>query len=164
MVVWDGMFPGATDFDAAIHSSTSFDSIQGPPARPLEFPAPSVHRGTRCSTVALDHLTGRIYPIKNVLMRVSGSPQRAFLIKKTLSKSVYGVIRLCVILKRRTTQDSASKDNGRRRNSFGMIRDEDAEWESTEELAVVKVCARIVDPLFGLDDIASGLGSHACAP
>ena len=144
MVIWDGAFPveGPSDSDAAMYASLSFDSIAsaGPPARPLEFPAPSVHRGTRCSSVALDHRTGRIYPVRNVLLRLSGTPQQAYLIKKTISKSVYGVIRLCVILKRRTTQHSEMNEtNGRRRHAFNMILDEDAEWESTEELAVVKV-------------------------
>lgn len=143
MVIWDGVFPGegATDSDATMHASLSFDSIAsaGPPSRPLEFPAPSVHRGTRCSAVALDHRTGRIYHIKNVLMRAS-SPQSAYLIKKTISKSVYGVVRLCVILKPRTPQNKVNNEaNERRRRPNGMIRDEDAEWESTEDLAVVKV-------------------------
>jgi serine/threonine protein kinase len=69
-------------------------------------------------------------------MRVSGTPQQAFLIKKTISRSVYGVIRLCVILKRRENHKK-EQQNGRRGHCFG-IRDEDAEWESTEDLAVVK--------------------------
>ena len=149
MVIWDGVFPveGPTYSETAARTSFSFDSIQGPPAPPLEFPAPSVHRGARCNTVALDHRKGRIYAIKNVLMRVSGTPQQAFLIKKTISKSVYGVIRLCVVLKRRSpTNFSKDDSSGRRRHSYGSIRDEDAVWESTEELAVVKVCISIVDP------------------
>lgn len=165
MVIWDGAFPSVDPIeisDAAMHASLSFDSVasSGPPARPLEFPAPSVHRGARCSTVALDHRTGRIYPIKNVLMRVSGSPQRAFLIKKTISKSVYGVIRLCVVLKRRKTPDKDTEPpSGRRRRSYGVIRDEDAEWESTEALAVVKVRfkGRGEFAFFGRDDQHVGL-------
>lgn len=128
--------------------------------RPLDsiLTAPLVHRGVRCSTVALDHRTGRIYPIKNVLLRVNGNPNRAYLIKKSLSKSVYGVIRLCVVLKRRTGQKNNDDKHRRGRRNYGVIRDEDAEWESTEELAVVKVRSFILlresweTAKFGRDD------------
>ena len=44
-----------------------------------------------------------------------------------------------MILKRRQNVAKKEQQNGRRGHSFGMVRDEDAEWESTEELAVVKV-------------------------
>lgn len=140
MVVWDET-EGEYDSDAGMHAALTYDQIAaaGPPARPLEFPMPSVNRGERCFTIALDHRTGRLHPIKNVLMRVSPNsprPTRAYLIKKTLSKSVYGVIKSAVVLKRRNIPPAPEI---RRRRSYGMIRDEDAEWESTEELAVVKV-------------------------
>ena len=80
MVIWDGIFPGeGPSDDPHIHESFSFESVSFPAARPLEFPAPTVHRGARCSTVALDHRTGRIHPIKNVLMRVSETPPTGIL-------------------------------------------------------------------------------------
>lgn len=141
MVVWnepEGPYEDSTE--AGMHATLTYDRIAsaGPPARPLEFPTPAVHRGARCSTVAVDHRTGRLYPVKNVLMRLSPNsrpPNRAYLIKKTLSKSVYGVVKSAVVLKRRDIPHDAKQ----RHPHTGVIRDEDAEWESTEELAVIKV-------------------------
>ena len=149
MVLWDET-EGENDSDAGMHAALTYDQIAaaGPSARPLEFPTPSVHRGERCFTFALDHRTGRLHPVKNVLMRVSPNshpPTQAYLIKKTLSKSVYGVIKSAVVLKRRNIPPAPDV---RRRRSYGMIRDEDVEWESTEELAVVKVSAECVGSSF----------------
>jgi hypothetical protein len=141
MVVWnepEGPYEDSTE--AGMHAALTYDRIAsaGPPARPLEFPTPAVHRGARCSTVAVDHRTGRFYPVKNVLMRLSSDSRptnRAYLIKKTLSKCVYGVVKSAVVLKRRHIPQDAKRWHPH----TGVIRDEDAEWESTEELAVIKV-------------------------
>ena len=165
MVLW-GETEAAYDAEAGLHAALSYDCVAaaGPAARPLEFPTPTVNRGARCDVAALDHRTGRLHPIKNVLMRVSthsGSPvqpQRAYLIKKTISKSVYGVIRICVVLKRRDVQPVQTDATVRRRRSNGMIRDEDTEWESTEELAVVKVRSARGWFVGSSDTVGTGLG------
>eukprot|EP00540_Astrosyne_radiata_P014364 CAMPEP_0116836318 /NCGR_PEP_ID=MMETSP0418-20121206/8032_1 /TAXON_ID=1158023 /ORGANISM="Astrosyne radiata, Strain 13vi08-1A" /LENGTH=374 /DNA_ID=CAMNT_0004466079 /DNA_START=176 /DNA_END=1300 /DNA_ORIENTATION=- len=67
---------------------------------------------------------------------------KAYLIKKKLCKSIYGVIRLCVVLRRREIPAIHPDPMLRRRpRNPGMIRDQDVEWESTEELCVIKVSA-----------------------
>eukprot|EP00541_Cyclophora_tenuis_P005719 CAMPEP_0116542362 /NCGR_PEP_ID=MMETSP0397-20121206/978_1 /TAXON_ID=216820 /ORGANISM="Cyclophora tenuis, Strain ECT3854" /LENGTH=452 /DNA_ID=CAMNT_0004066371 /DNA_START=1 /DNA_END=1359 /DNA_ORIENTATION=+ len=141
------------DHDIGIHAVLTYDAVAsaGLPSRPLEFPNPTVHKGARLTVGALDHRTGRIYNVKNVLMRTkssskgnlhnnqnNGPTNRAYVIKKKVSKSIYGVIRLCVVLRRRAIIHPQQQLRRRRRDD-GLPRDEDVEWESTEELCVVKV-------------------------
>ena len=139
------------DYDSGIHAALAYDAVAsaGPPSRPLEFPNPTVHRGKRITVTALDHRTGRIHNVNNVLFRTkssssmgsnngnTGPVDRAYVIKKKISKSIYGVIRLCVVLKRRRVIYPEAQL--RRRRKTDQLRDEDVEWESTEELCVVKV-------------------------
>lgn len=97
----------------------------GPAARPLEFPMPTVQRGIRCTLRAYDHRSGKTHSVKNVLM-TDHDAQEGYLIRKKVARSIYGVIRQCVVLKRRTRQQR-------------QIASEDVEWESTDELVVIKV-------------------------
>ena len=141
------------DHIASYHASLSYENVAaaGPPARPLEFPTPCVHRASRSTEKALDHRNGKIYSVSNVLMRserypASGvqrcKPDRAYLIKKKIGTSPYGVTRLCVVLRRREVRASLSdpKHPARQRRECGRLKDEDTIWESTDELVVVKVC------------------------
>lgn len=142
MVVWEdaeGLLEQLIDGDAK-HARLSYEQIEasGPAARPLEFPTPKVDRGARCIVTALDHRTGRLYPVKNVLMTIeSPQPQRSYLIRKTIARSEYGCVKSAVVLKRRNLPPLPA--NGRRRQSYGMVLDEEAEWESTEEVVAIKV-------------------------
>ena len=160
----------------------------GLPARPLEFPNPTVHRGKRTSTKALDHRTGRVHAVNNVLIKTtpaglvaSGNahlpadahlsahlpqqqqqqkqqpqqePEKAYLIKKKLCRSIYGVVRLCVVLRRRPRLSGSSHRQRAIERQFNRsaddvlfsrsrtappLEEEEVEWVSTEELCVVKV-------------------------
>lgn len=86
----------------------------GPPAQPLEFPAPAVYRGARITVNGCDHRTGKFHRVKNVLVRLperGGSrgrrrtiphvPNRGYCIRRKICDTVYGSVRLCVVMKRR---------------------------------------------------------------
>lgn len=123
-----GHFDG---FDTTINYSTVKSA--GPAASPLEFPTPTVGKGCRMTARALDHRTGRIHNLNNILICIGpDEPEEAYLIQKRIGKSVYGAVRQCVVLKRRR------KGEG----SCGTLSDEDdkeVEWISTDRLVAVKV-------------------------
>jgi len=136
----------------------------GPPARPLDFPAPEVFRGERVDLRARDHKSGRIHHLKNVLLRSGGMrnnnnnnnrrrprndaaaaatmtfDSRAYFETKQLSKTVYGCVNLCIVLKR---IDGTSAAPEGARNPDDDDDDDDGspsiEWESTDLLAAVKI-------------------------
>jgi hypothetical protein len=105
----------------------------GPAARPLEFPTPTVRRGFRCAVRAVDHRSGKVHTVKNVLFR-KGSNE-AYLIRKKIARSIYGTIFHSVLMKRRTIHE--------RRESRHEL-DEGIEWISTEQIVAVKV--RTISP------------------
>ena len=107
--------------------SISYSSVRaaGPPARPLEFPMPTVSDGFRSTIKAYDQRSGKVHVVNNVLM-AGPDAERGYLIRRKIAKSVYGVVRLCVVMNRRRARD------GRQSN-------EDVVWESTDHLVVVKV-------------------------
>jgi len=104
----------------------------GPAARPLEFPTPTVHRACRKTCRALDHRTGRIYKLNNVLLH-SGTkhPQEAYLIRKKIAKSIYGVVRICVVLKPRR--------KGEKNWELSEEDDRDVKWISTDRIVAIKI-------------------------
>jgi hypothetical protein len=129
-------------------ASQSHEDVQGAgtPALPLDFPTPNVHRCTYRDTTAMDHRHGRVYQVR-VLTRLRGSSggigrhsgsdsgsssdatknatAAAYLMKKKLCSTVYGSIRLCVVL--------------RKRHKFHCGGVQEAEWISTDEFVAVKV-------------------------
>ena len=99
----------------------------GPAANPLEFPTPTVTPCVRLNTIkAYDHHSGKVHHVCNAIM--APNSQHAYLVREKLAKSTYGVIRQCVVLKRRSHRD--------RRSLYG-----DVEWESTDKLVAIKVSA-----------------------
>lgn len=121
----------------------------GPAVRPLEFPTPRVHRASCISARARDHTTGRSTVCTSLLVRVGAaarayegshhhSNERAYLMKKKLSKSTYGSIRLCVVLRRRQLGDGSGDDNDNVDIDIDTEEDADVEWESTDELVALK--------------------------
>jgi serine/threonine protein kinase len=115
------------------HASLTYDDLEdcGQPVRPLEFPTPVVYDGVLADLVAADHRTGIEYPLKNVLRRKDSSAQRAYLIKKKLAKSIYGAVKLAVVLERR-------EDEEREGNN---VLDKQAQWRSTGEFVAIKCSA-----------------------
>lgn len=150
MVVWEEEV--ALNCETGLHAALTYDAVvaAGPPARPLEFPTCTVHRGLVVTVPAIDHRTGLIHNAKNVLMRVghmSGGaftpPDTAYLMRKQVAKSIYGVVYVCVVLKRRSPPSRAHTPRTTRIHRASRfdntIRDEDVEWESTEDLVAAKV-------------------------
>lgn len=73
----------------------------GPPAQPLDFPTPVVHKAAFVSALALDHRQGRVYDV-NILCRTSANVSKVgYLIKKKIARSTYGSVQLCIVLRRR---------------------------------------------------------------
>lgn len=129
----------AEDADNDVHAALRYDEIAnaGPPARPLDFPAPTVFRCEKVDIQARDHRSGTIHYLSNVIVRSEndrfGRPaDTAYLVKKKLGKSIYGSIRLCIVLKR--CYPSAQRTEKR----LDDLNSEFVEWESTDLQAVIK--------------------------
>ena len=112
-----------------MHADLSYDDVvaAGPPARPLDFPAPTVHRCKSVDIHARDHRSGTIHFLRNVIVQTENAG-RAYFVTKKLSKAVYGTVRLCIILTR------IEGSEGRADSDAPFI-----EWESTDLLAAVKI-------------------------
>lgn len=153
------------DTKTAAHAKLTYNEVvaAGPPARPLEFPAPTVHRGARVPVNVFDKKTREIRMVKNVIVRardMATNPDqqpeisRAYCIRRKISDAIYGSVRLCVVLKRQETvhpdEMSASVSSGGSRldcscdddweRDSGTDFDAGSEvWEVTDEIVVVKV-------------------------
>lgn len=127
-------FPG-DDHALGLHADLSYDDVvaAGPAARPLDFPAPSVARCVNIDVHARDHRSGTIHFLRNVIVRTDGTPETAFFVTKKLGKTVYGSIRLCIVLKRLERGESQGPEDRQDANSPVI------EWESTDLQAAVKI-------------------------
>jgi hypothetical protein len=121
------------DHSLGLHADLSYDDVAaaGPAARPLDFPAPSVARCQNIDVHAKDHRSGTIHFLRNVIVRTE-NPENAYFVTKKLGKTVYGSIRLCIVLKRRKGLDRVPED---RQDSDSVA----VEWESTDLQAAVKI-------------------------
>ncbi|KAL3911861.1 MAG: hypothetical protein SGARI_001436 [Bacillariaceae sp.] len=166
------------------HASLRYDDVAaaGAPARPLDFPAPTVHRATFTDIAARDHRSGSVHHLKRVLVRAQrtnntaasnshshnhhnnasptyGQPDTAYLPTKKLSKTVYGSMKLCIVLKRidkskqiakqakkqnrkrqedRQDADDLNTDDDLTASTSGSSSTENVEWESTDYLVAIK--------------------------
>lgn len=138
------------DHGYAEHAALTYDEIEeaGPPARPQEFPTPFLHDGIRTTIRAKDHRTHGVRVVKNVLMALSNTEDtlqsptqdpnivdKAYLLKKRISRSAYGNRYLSVVLKRRSTHDD---DMNNEKVPEEMLMDA-VQWESTEEFVTITV-------------------------
>jgi serine/threonine protein kinase len=131
-----------------LHAGLRYDDVvaAGPACRPLDFPAPTVFRSEFVDLQARDHRSGTVHNLKRVLIRSSaacGIPSdTAYLLTKKLGKSVYGSVRLCIVLKRVDKEawlhndDRGAKED---RQDDDDDSKESVEWESTDYLAAVKI-------------------------
>ncbi len=117
-----------------LHADLSYDDVvaAGPPARPLDFPAPTVLRCKNTDVHARDHRSGTIHFLRNVIFRADDA-DTAYFVTKKLGKSVYGSIRLCIVLRRR--QRSSTHRVEERQDT----QTPEVEWESTDLQAAIKV-------------------------
>lgn len=119
-----------------LHAELRYDDVEraGPAARPLDFPAPTVHRCQNIHVHARDHRSGTIHYLKSVLVRTDYT-ERAYFVTKKLSRTVFGTIRLCVVLKR---LHPILDDNMEERQDSSLHHPQ-IEWESTDLQVAVKI-------------------------
>ena len=124
--------------DDNLHAALRYDEIasSGAPARPIEFPAPTVYRCEQVDIQARDHKSGTIHSLRNVIIRSENNKygrraDTAYLVTKKIGKSVYGTIRLCIVLKR-------CEPSGEEARQDASLDGELVEWESTDRKAVIK--------------------------
>jgi serine/threonine protein kinase len=112
-----------------------------PPAAPLAFPTPTIHLAQKhhgADAVAyLDHHFNIVIsdPDQTILIPQQGPQQQqhAYLFKKALTKSSFGSIHVCIVLKRRQQPtDTRGVDDCEEPPSH-------VEWVSTDQLVAVKV-------------------------
>jgi serine/threonine protein kinase len=155
------------------HATLRYDDVAsaGPPARPVDFPAPTVHRAIFVDIAARDHCSGSIHHLKKVLLRSNsgplnhinnngavcghGQPDTAYLPTKVLAKSVYGSVKLCIVLKRINNKTKTSVKARRTHSTLPENQQNDktddyddnstansttsiVQWESTDYLVAVK--------------------------
>jgi hypothetical protein len=131
--------------DESLHAALRYEDVaaSGPPARPLDFPAPTVYRCEKVNVLARDHRSGTVHSLKNVIIRseLDNFGRRsdvAYLVKKKLGKSVYGSIKLCIVLKRCHPEKTNETEDRRDSAPCSLMDEERIEWESTDLKAVVK--------------------------
>jgi serine/threonine protein kinase len=138
MGVWECFGQRSED---CLHSTLRYDEVasSGPAAQPLDFPTPTVFRCERVDVRAMDHKSGTIHKLRNVIVgsggdKIGGRSENAYLVKKKIAKSVYGTVRLCIVLQRRNEVKQATEDD--------IFVDECStdriEWESTDQLVAIK--------------------------
>lgn len=135
------------DDEAFLHYSDIQNA--GPPLQALDFPTPTLFASEVATVRAVDHRNGRSRSIENVLTRLgentsnlsnafvrdedgglrnylsaTSEPDRAYLLRKKISKTTYGVIRVAVVLRRRPDHETGIKE---------------VPWISTEELVAIKI-------------------------
>ena len=153
------------DAERPLHASLTYRDVKavGPPAQPLEFPTPTVHRAVSVSGLVLDHrqpFNSRVYEIHNALtsrQRSETQLRNAYLFKKTIAKTAFGCIKLCEVLRSRHS-DSLDGCDG-------------AEWMSTDEMVAIKASSkskiRQRRGQFGEDPMKGGFGIwrvRSCIP
>ena len=120
------------DDEAFLHYSDLQDA--GQPVQALDFPTPMLFAAEVTSVRAVDHRNGRSRSIENVLMKLgenikalskdsvggedrglkkyhncSREPDRAYLLRKKISKTTYGMIRVAVVLRRRPDHETGAR-------------------------------------------------------
>lgn len=107
------------------------DISTGHPVNPLDFPTPTISDACLLPQVeAIDHRNGKLRFISNVLVRTSksrirGTTEAAYLVRKKLTKTTYGAIRVGVVLKRTRGDTETGADR--------------SHWISTDEMVVIKM-------------------------
>jgi len=134
---------GIADHDR--HATLRHDDVAraGGPARPLDFPAPKVFRAEIVELRARDHKSGTIHHLTNVLLKCDTTcSDTAYLLTKKLSRTVYGNVRLCIILKRIKKSQNDKEINDKTKQEDRKDHDIECssiEWESTDLQAAVKI-------------------------
>lgn len=145
MAFWESVGESPEDY---LHASLHYNDVasSGPAARPLEFPTPTVYRCERIELVVKDHLSGTVHHLRNVIMKHDSYGIRgdtAYLVKKKLGQSVYGSVRLCIVLKRccRRKERQRVEESREDASASAVSSEEGVEWESTDRRAVIKASA-----------------------
>lgn len=107
-------------------ASSTYDEIEeaGVPARPLDFPTPTVLPARWVHSQAMDNRNNN--KSHEVLLLERRDGEVAYLMKKRLARTVFGSVELCIVLRRRRTRISPLTD------------EEDIPWIRTDELVAIK--------------------------
>ena len=115
-------------YHGALSSSfyiSSCREAEGPAAKSLEFPSPALLPCQRGNTIrVLDTESRKCFVLDHVII-VSHS-DHAYQLRGKLARSTYGVVRLGVVLKRRSELDRSKEY-------------EDTDWEFSDQLVAIKV-------------------------
>ena len=135
MMFYESQFVGGDDLSSLYHQTClRYEDIEmaGPPVQPLDFPSPTIHRAIFTSGRILDHRSGRVHEAM-IMMRLQGASMnaqrsdRAYLVRRKLSKTGMGSVRVCTVLRRRMTiYDGHSNSKSA------------AEWKTTDDSVVLK--------------------------
>jgi hypothetical protein len=109
--------------------STTYSDVKaaGPPTKPLEFPNPTMRRGVKIPMIVHDPKKDTVLTEQNVLFSQHSPLKRGYAFRDKIAKSTYGIVRLCLVVKRRR---SFSNEN------------EKPDWELTDEMVAIKVSFR----------------------
>jgi hypothetical protein len=121
-----------------ITCTTYFDvKAAGPPTKPLKFPNPNIRRGIRLAMMVYDPHEDCILPEQGILFSPQSPVERGYAFRDKIARSTYGVVRLCMVVKRR-------RGNGQ--DNQGL-----SDWELTDEMVAIKVCGcQSMDSMFTL--------------
>ena len=130
------------DFLDTQQSLTHDDISQEPAVEPLSFPTPLVHPALFGPITVLDHTTRRTFEANAIVRQwtsrassLTATRERAYIIKRRLSRCKYGSVRLCAVLRRLNEQE---------RMAIISAEDEPSDenfvcWESTDEVVAIKI-------------------------
>jgi len=96
----------------------------GPPTKPLEFPNPNVGRGVKLPMIVYDPNQDTILAEQSILFSPHSPLERGYAFREKIARSTYGIVRLCIVVKRRTSLSHET---------------EKCEWEFTDEMVAIKV-------------------------
>lgn len=123
------------DFAASLDHEEEDDTArrygEGPPVNSLAWPTPTLFQAELITVRACDHRSNAIRTLDNVLVKQSRDQDRAYLIRKKICRTLFGSVRMGVVLRRRTRRRTSSEDED--------ADDDEIPWISTEELVAVKV-------------------------
>ena len=119
------------------HTMQTYDDIEssGPEAHSLKFPSAQLRRAIWTNGSIYDEKTDSIISSSHILLSTQGRssnciPDQAYWVRRKISETAHGCIRLCVVLVRK-----------KREKIRNVVAPKDSEyvWELTEDLVTAKM-------------------------
>ena len=162
------------------HARLNYQELeQEPPSRPLDFPAPTVHRGARIAAKAYDSKRGKYIKLKNLLVRCNQRGSRGgnvtatvygaeteqneigYCIRRKLSSTVFGAVYKGVVMKKRPLLSGEitmmQQEGIHEKNSRGSLSSilEDIESEENERFQTA-ITPSSISSSFSSPDLSPG--------